>query len=83
MNDEVIQLKFCLVLGAALRDSYRLRRENPRPIVRMIKTLNNFSHKEGQDEIIIFILEMRRLRGRIDNSVYIHEYVQGGESKIW
>lgn len=37
MNDKGMWLKFCLVLGSALRNSYRLRRENPRPIVKMIK----------------------------------------------
>ena len=42
-SDKVLTWILCLVLGAALRDAYRLRRENPRPLVRMIRALNNIS----------------------------------------
>lgn len=65
----------CLVLGAALRGAYGLRTENPRLLVRMIRALNNISLKEGHNEVVFFISETGRLRGRYDNCAHICEHL--------
>lgn len=49
-SGKVLTCISCLVLGAALRDAYRLSRQNPKPLMRMIRALNIFL-KEGHNEV--------------------------------
>lgn len=66
-SGEVLTWILCLILGAVLKDTCSLGRENLRPLMRTIKALNSVYLNEGHN----LISEMEEGGGRIPVFIYV------------